>query len=107
MVEKIRSPEFIDKNPLAKATLTALTSAVSQVRKIGEVGKKFLDRPNQFDEQTLHADLLAEQAVIDFFARYAEKNGITIKVRGEETVTSTLRNGEQKYFAVLDGLDGS
>lgn len=106
MAEKIQSKEFEINDSLTQATLHALKLVCLRHRKLGDKGRS-KDAINQFGEQALVADLMAEETVIEYFSKYAKLNGITLEVRGEETATTFLGDHGEKYFAVLDGLDGS
>lgn len=104
--EYTKTAEIIARNTLALTTLNALVLACSAHRVMGNSGKD-KNVTNQFGEQALRADLAAEETVLNSFRTYSENKSITLEVRGEETATSILGESGEKYFAVLDGLDGS
>src|SRR3989344_3191881 len=93
-------------NSLALSIFNAFSLVCLAHRKMGGEGRK-KDILNQFGEQTLRADFAAEQTFLEYLRKYAEEKEIILEVRGEETATSILGDKGKKYFAVLDGLDGS
>jgi fructose-1,6-bisphosphatase/inositol monophosphatase family enzyme len=106
MIEITSTPEFGIENPIAQKTLDTLKLVCQKHREMGSSGRD-KDVINQFGEQALRADLSAEETVLHSFREYAESKGITLEVHGEETGKTTLGTKGEKYFAVLDGLDGS
>lgn len=102
----LKNPEFSSNNSLALITLESLVSVCLKHQKLGDNGKN-KDVINQFGEQALIADLTAEKTVIEKLSEYSKINGINFEINGEETGISVFKNGEKKYFGVLDGLDGS
>lgn len=107
MKEKDNNEKLSVKESLARETLKAMVEVCKNHRKLGVEGRK-KNAINQFNEQALRADLEAEQVIIEQFSEYVGVNNINLEVRGEETGTTILEEGSgEKYFAVLDGLDGS
>lgn len=106
MVEIEKSPKLEANDPFVQAVLNVLDLVCLKHREMGDKGRD-KDVMNQFGEQALRADLVAEQTVVGFFCKYVGEKGITLEIRGEETGISVLGDNGEKYFAVLDGLDGS
>lgn len=99
--------EVISCNPIADSVLISMTKVCLEHRKMGDAGKA-KDVINQFGEQALRADLLAEQGVISSLWNTAKGLELSLEVRGEETAVSLLGIiYGKKCLATLDGLDGS
>lgn len=78
-------------------------------KSLGEKGK-LQDRPNQYKEMALRADVQAEDAFLYRLRLWAVENDVTVYTRGEESGEKTLSReqvSKDKRLLVLDGLDGS
>ncbi len=104
--DNIGMNEIVGNNLLVLVALESIVNVCINHMELGEEGKK-KDIINQFGEQALRADLTAEMTVLEGLREYANRTGIIMEIHGEETGSTTLGSKGEKYFGVLDGLDGS
>lgn len=99
---KQKIQERIETRRLGGVCMEAAKAAAWIFQDLGEGGKQEVGT-NRFGEPILLADLKCEEAVLNVL----KKSGLSIKVICEEHGEVVLGEGEPKYLAVLDGIDGT
>ena len=94
--------ERIEARWLEGVGMEAANAAAQIFQELGERGKRQVG-VNRFGEPVLLADLKCEEVVLNVL----KKSGLPIKVICEEHGEVVLGEGEPKYLAVLDGIDGT
>ncbi len=94
--------ERIEQEKITQICIEAAKEAFRVHQELGEKGKEETTT-NQFGERTLLGDWECEEAVI----RVLKKHKLKVRLISEEHGDVVIGEGDPKYLAVLDGIDGS